>query len=206
MAAGQEFRRPIGGGLVLTLQPIASGWISRVFPAAGAMLSPDYAEVATPPYGSVSPLSVSTDFAFRAQDAVAWNPRRFRFAATREQYEQLLASYRRVMQGGKLTIAEQARLGQEVSRAAEGTLTILDARVVAGVADQSRLAAPVAQHFEQTAHTLVAGPASPLGRLLWLRFRVRLVLPPGFVTPASISTKPGGAGDPCSSASGSGND
>ena len=44
------------------------------------MAKHDYAELATPPYESVSPLLLSTDFSFRAQDAVAWNPRRFRYA------------------------------------------------------------------------------------------------------------------------------
>jgi hypothetical protein len=157
----------------------------------------DYSEVATPPYGSVNPLSISTDFGFRAQDAVAWNPRQFRFASTRAEFAKLSAGYARVMQGGALTAVEQAGLAQEVSRAAEGTLTILDARLVAGVADQSRLATPVAQHFEQTAHTLVAGQASPLGRLLWMRFRMRLVLPAGWAVPRGVATQPASAGESC---------
>ena len=38
------------------------------------------------PTKSVTPLSISTDFAFRAQDAIGWNPRRFRFATSAAAY------------------------------------------------------------------------------------------------------------------------
>ena len=68
-------------GLKFLLEPIASGWIVRVLAAAGRGEPHDYAELATPPYRSVTPLAISTDFSFRAQDAVGWNPRRFRYAA-----------------------------------------------------------------------------------------------------------------------------
>jgi hypothetical protein len=71
--AGKGLARPIGNRLVLYFQPIASGWILRVLPQAGLQGEHDYAELATPPYQSISPLSISTDFAFRAQDAVGWN-------------------------------------------------------------------------------------------------------------------------------------
>jgi hypothetical protein len=200
VTTGQGFRRAIGGGLEIGLQPIAAGWIVRVLPAGGWSGLPDYAEVATPPYESVNPLSISTDFAFRAQDAVAWNPRRFRFASTRAEFDRLVAGYKRVTRGGALTAAEQAGLAQEMTRAAEGTLTILDARLVAGVADQSMLAAPVALHLEQTAHMLVSGHASPLGRLLWMRFRIRLVLPPRFVTPGGVRVTAAEASEACAAA------
>ena len=80
-------RSPIGERLKLLLQPIHSGWILRVVPGVrrpdadlAALTYADYALLATPPYQSVTPLSLSTDFGFRAQDAAGWNPRRFRFA------------------------------------------------------------------------------------------------------------------------------
>ncbi|HEY6374845.1 MAG TPA: hypothetical protein VIX90_04900, partial [Edaphobacter sp.] len=79
--AGEGFVRPIGNGLEVMLEPLASGWILRVLPVGVPRPAHDYAELATPPYQSVSPLLISTDFSFRAQDAVGWNPREFRFAA-----------------------------------------------------------------------------------------------------------------------------
>ena len=54
------------------------------------MAKHDYAELATPPYESVSPLLLSTDFSFRAQDAVAWNPRRFRYADNSAEFQRLM--------------------------------------------------------------------------------------------------------------------
>ena len=56
--------------------------------------SEDYAELATPPYRSVNPLLISTDYGFRSQDAVGWNPRRFRFAGTAAEFSALEAIYR----------------------------------------------------------------------------------------------------------------
>ena len=81
----------------------------------------------------------------------------------------------------------QAALAKEIAQSSEGSFTILDSRLAPGTADQWRMAAPVASHFNTTAHTLVEEPGgdSPLGRLVWLRFRVEFDLPPGFrVNPA----------------------
>src|SRR5579871_6468917 len=75
--AGQRFEKRIGNGLEVMLEPLESGWILRVLPVGAPRPEHDYAELASPPYRSVSPLLISTDFSFRAQDAVAWNPRHF---------------------------------------------------------------------------------------------------------------------------------
>lgn len=194
--AGRPFVRSIGNGLLLALQPIRSGWILRVVPAStrpadvGQPGFHDYAELATPPYQSVTPLSVSTDFAFRAQDAVGWNPRRFRFADSAASYARLLAAFDAFQaagpQGGDGQSAGSAgssALAAEVARAAEGVFTIVDARLAPGTADQGGAAAAVSANFTSTAHTLVLAPAveaSPLGKLLGLSFRVELELPAGF--------------------------
>ncbi len=182
--AGQPFTQPIGNGLVFFLQPIHSGWILRMLPASGPTGDHDYAELATPPYQSVTPLSLSTDFAFRAQDAVGWNPRRFRFATSKAAFDKLASVYQRFEQAGATPPAPlQVDLSTEIAQASEGSLTLLDVRLLPGSADQSRSAAAVASHFAQTAHTVVQAPntpATPLGRLLWIRFRVDLDLPRGF--------------------------
>ena len=192
--AGAPFQHALGDGLNILLVPIHSGWILRVEPAAGPLPPHDYAELATPPYNSVTPLSISTDFAFRAQDAVGWNPRHFRFASSRAAFAELEQTYAAFMAAGpQPPLALQSRLAGQVARTAEGTLTILDARLVPGSADQWQAAAAVASHFSATAHTLdlpAEGQATPLGRLVWLRFRLDLDLPPGFRPDASLPTVP----------------
>ena len=182
--AGKGFSTAIGNGLRLWFQPIASGWILRVGPLQGMPGKHDYAELATPPYRSVTPLSLSTDFSFRAQDAVGWNPRRFRFATSAEAFAVLERTYARLPETGSALPPElEAELTEEVSHAAEGKLTIIDARLEPGTGDQWRAAAAVSSRFLSTAHTLVpsaSGRMSPLGKLLWVRFRVELDMPPRF--------------------------
>lgn len=189
--AGQPFQREIGSGLEVLLEPLPSGWILRVLPTSGARPPHDYAELATPPYHSVSPLLISTDFSFRAQDAVGWTPRRFRFAAFRPSFDRLKAAYDRYeAKPGPAPGAEQA-LAALVAGLPEGTFQIVDARLVPGTADQAGTAATLATHFTTTAHTIessTAGP-TPLGRINWLRFRILLQLPAGFMPVTQLKTR-----------------
>jgi hypothetical protein len=192
--AGKGFEQPIGNGLKLWFQPIASGWILRVVPLSGPLGDHDYAELATPPYQSVSPLSLSTDFAFRAQDAVGWNPRRFHFATSAGEFKRLDEVYERYESAGATPAATlEEELADEVSKAAEGKLTIVDAKLVPGGADQWKMAAAVSSRFDSTAHTLLQPPdgkETALGKLVWVRFRVELLLPAGFQTAAGLKILP----------------
>jgi hypothetical protein len=192
--AGRGFEQAIGDGLKVWFQPIASGWILRVIPVAGPSGDHDYAELATPPYRSVSPLSLSTDFAFRAQDAVGWNPRRFRFATSESEFQRLDEVYERYESAGATPPATlEVDLSVEVAKAAEGKLTILDAKLIPGLADQWKMAAAVSSRFPSTAHTLVNpadGKQSALGKLIWVRFRLELDLPPGFKAPGGSKILP----------------
>jgi hypothetical protein len=154
-----------------------------MLPQTGVRPPHDYAELATPPYQSVNPLLLSTDFSFRAQDAVGWNPRRFRFALNVEDYQSLLKAYEAYRLTQPATAVAQTELIKIVGRMPEGTMEILDARLVPGTADQTSAAAAVASHFTTTAHTLdmpTGGKATPLGRVNWVRFRIRLDLPATF--------------------------
>jgi len=182
--AGQPLVQLLGGGLKLYFQPLPSGWILRIVPASGSVGEHDYAELATPPYQSVTPLAISTDFAFRAQDAVGWNPRRFHFATNAASFRQLEQAYLKYEAAGATPSADiQAELAHQIAQTSEGTVTILDSRLIGGTADQWQMAAAVASHFNSTAHTLVQEPngsTSPLGRIIWLRFRLELALPAGF--------------------------
>ena len=190
VVAGQAFERPMGNGLKIFLEPIESGWVLRVVPVTGLRGPHDYAELANPPYQSVSPLLIGTDFNFRAQDALAWNPRRFHFAASAQSFEQLLSAYHQLQrltgafpaEAQSLRIAE-SQLATLVSQTPQGELTILDARLVQGTANQAAAAGLIALHpnrgarqIEQPAH----GDATPLGQLNWVRFRIRLDLPASF--------------------------
>ncbi len=192
--AGQPSSQPIGNGLKLYFQPIHSGWILRILPASRPTGDHDYAELATPPYQSVSPLSISTDFAFRAQDAIGWNPRRFRFATTQASFHHLEQAYLKFQSGGSTPSAEsQADLASQIALATEATLSILDSRLVAGTADQWQMAAAVASHFNTTAHTLVQEPdgtTSALGRVVWIRYRLELRAPVGFALNPGVHTQP----------------
>jgi hypothetical protein len=192
--AGQAYAKPIGNGLQIYLQAIASGWILRVIPVSGSVGDHDYAELATPPYQSVTPLSISTDFAFRAQDAIGWNPRRFRFATSAAAFHRLEEVYTRFEQAGATPPAPlEVDLSSQIAQAAEGTFTILDSRLIPGMADQWKMAGAVASHFLTTAHTVVDPPdgkTSDLGKILWLRFRLELDLPVGFTVAPGLTVVP----------------
>ncbi len=180
--AGQGFARSFGGGLALRLEPIASGWVVRVLPERGERPKEDYAEIATPPYRSVSPLLVSTDFSFRAQDVVGWNPRRFRYAADAGAFGAIEAVYREVTGSGAPAAGAEARLAELVAAQPEGVLEILDASLAPGTADQTRAAGLVSSHFGSAAHRIEqpeGGRATALGRVGWIRFRVKLELKRG---------------------------
>ncbi len=192
--AGSGFRGSFGAGLDVLLEPIASGWVVRVIPTHGARPAVDYAEIATPPYRSVSPLLLSTDFSFRAQDAIGWNPRRFRYAASGQAFGRLEEVYRRVTRGSTAAPADEAELGRLVALQPAGVIEILDASIVPGTADPTRAAALVSTHFGTTAHTTerpADGRATPLGRIGWMRVRMRLELPQGAVGAPGVRVESG---------------
>lgn len=182
VVAGTKFAEPIGGGLSILLDPIASGWVVRVEPVSGSLPAHDFAELATPPYKSVNPLLITTDFNFRAQDVVGWNPRQFQFFARATQADAAQRAYDFYF-AHLNDAAAMERLAEMPQTAAAGTLTILNARLVPGTANQAPAAAMVAAHFQTTQHTLVQSPdgkGSPQGRVMWMKFRITLLLPSGF--------------------------
>jgi len=172
--AGKSFHHALGSQQSFLMENIASGWIVRVLPASGARGSHDFAELATPPYRSPNPLLISTDFSFRAQDAVAWNPREFHFFTSAQQMSIATKAYNATLKEPNRPAAGAA-LFPLLAEACTASLQILDARIAGGSADQALMAATVAQHFSQTAHTVdTSAPPSKLGRILWMRFRVKV--------------------------------
>lgn len=171
---GQAWQQAISPTLDLKLEAVPAGWMLRVLPHVGKRPAHDAAELANPPYRSPTPILISTDFAFRAQDAVAWNPRSFRFFLTPQQTAAAEAAYQATLRSPD-SPAAGAALYPLLAAAAEGTLTILDAEIAGGTANQAAAAATVASHLDQTAHRVRADlPPSALGRILALRFRITL--------------------------------
>lgn len=176
---GQAWQHAISPTLDMKLEAVPAGWMVRVLPHNGARPPHDAAELANPPYRSPTPILISTDFAFRAQDAVAWNPRTFRFFTTAGQTAEAEAIYQATLRSPN-DAAAAARLYPLLTAAPEATLQIVDAEIAGGTANQTAAAATVASHFEQTAHTVRTDlPPSPLGALLRLRFRITVPALPG---------------------------
>jgi hypothetical protein len=178
VAAGQSYSHKLDAAHTFLLESLPSGWIIRVLPASGPRPQHDYAELATPPYRSPNPILISTDFSFRAQDAIAWNPRAFAFFTTQRQLAQAAEAYAATLRAPDNPAAAAGVLAL-LPQACPAELRILDARIVGGTADQSPMAAAVASHFAETAHTLETTAApSRLGRILRMRFRVQVGAPP----------------------------
>ena len=171
---GQAWQQAISSTLDLKLEAVPAGWMVRVLPHNGSRPPHDAAELANPPYRSPTPILISTDFAFRAQDAVAWNPRIFRFFVRPEETAAAEAVFQATLRYPD-DHAAAAKLYPLLAAAPEATLQIVDAEIAGGTANQTAAAATVASHLEQTAHTVNTDvPPTPLGALLRMRFRVTL--------------------------------
>jgi hypothetical protein len=95
VSAGHEWKMAFGEGWAFRVVPIPKdktaaglgGWdlvVDREEPAG----FPDSVLVATPPYNLINPREVATSYGLRAQDAIGWNPRRFRFMTNRNAFRQ----------------------------------------------------------------------------------------------------------------------
>lgn len=172
--AGMSFRHILTSSQTFLLESVPSGWVIRVVPSAGPRPPHDSAELATPPYRSPNPLLLTTDFSFRAQDVIAWNPREFRFFTNGAQMQVAERAYQATAKEPNRPSAGAA-LYPLLAEACTAELQITDARIAGGSADQSLMAAAVASHFSQTAHTVdTASAPSKLGKVLTLQFRVRV--------------------------------
>ncbi len=188
VAAGKSFEYALGSHLAFYLEATRAGWIVRVNTVREPRLWPDYAQLATPPYQSMTPLALTTDYSFRAQDVIGWNPRRFQFLTSDAEAQHAIRAYSTYMRDPQGHSAEATAAIQLLTglpgHAAQGEVEILDAHIVPGMANQSAGAGLVASHFRDTPHTLdqpADGKASALGTVDWLRFRATLYLPANFV-------------------------
>lgn len=183
--SGQSYLHSGPAGRDFLLESIPSGWIVRILQHGQPRTAYDFAGIATPPYQSPNPILLSTDFAFRAQDAIGWNPRRFQYFTTPSELQKAILEYevvRTMVSGAKPTSTQAEAMSDLIRRtsaAAPAILTILDAHLVGGNGDQSAMAAAVASHFTTTAHLAeqpsgkhVTAAETALGKITWLRFRV----------------------------------
>lgn len=202
--AGQEWRQAIGQGWIFRLFPIQAGnegftgWDLVVDREEGAGF-PDALLLATPPYRSVGEHEVGTTFGLRAQDAVSWNPRSFRFLGTVYALRQGQLLYERLEKAAGRPDAgwerEQVTKGlmDLEKQALTGEFHIVEARLAPGVADAPPFAEAWAHATARAAYTVEpssSGKPSARGELHWIRFSATLWLPEKWKTPGPLHAVP----------------
>jgi hypothetical protein len=212
--AGQEWKASFGGGWVFRVLPIEpgktgySGW-DLVVDREQAAGFPDALLLATPPYNSINEREVGTTFGLRAQDAIGWNPRSFRFIRTPEAFRESQQIFRQLSHDGQLHLAvpepngsssasrspaeirATRRLMELQQYSSAGEFRILDARLAPGVSDAASYAENWALASPRTPHKTelaVTGKSTPLGELHWMRFSVALWLPAVWKTPNGLES------------------
>jgi hypothetical protein len=208
VSVGHEWKAPIGQGWFFRVIPIQpanssySGWDLVVDrdPAGGF---PDALLLATPPYNSINEKEVGTTFGLRAQDAIGWNPRSFRFVTDPGAFEQAQMAYRELARAGGLqpgnskgTTPEQAAATRKLigllRSSASGQFRILDAHLAPGVADAQPYAETWALQSMKTrqSYDSPGSTPTPLGQLHWISFSISLWLPGSWKLPSSMHATP----------------
>lgn len=203
VTAGHEWSADLGSGWVFRVIPIQptqiySGWdlvIDR-HPGTGF---PDALLLATPPYNSINEREVGNTFGLRAQDAIGWNPRIFRFLVSPSAFHEAQHVYRAMTRDGAFRrkaptpddVAHFKRLLELQAQSSPGELRILDARLRPGIADPAPFAQRWAATFARTKHQIdgTPGPATPLGSLEWMQFSVSLWLPQSWKLPRGVKAE-----------------
>jgi len=202
--AGREWKQAFGRGWIFRVLPIQAGkedytgWDLVVDREEGAGY-PDALLLATPPYRSVNEHEVGTTFGLRAQDAVGWNPRSFRFLTTPDALQQGQRLFAQLEAGGAATTEQTTQralatkgLMDLEQHASAGEFRIVDARLAPGIADAAPFAETWAHAAERTAHTVgppLSGKASARGELQGMRFAVTLWLPGNWKSPVGSRTE-----------------
>ena len=196
IAQGQESKLALGQGWIFRLVPIGtgnsalqgsvSGWDLAVSPERD-LNYPDALLIATPPYASLNQREIGTTFGLRAQDAIAWQPRRFHFLISENDLHRartlfyVVAATPAEGASGRVAqseaTAELLKIIGDPTRTAVGELAITDAQLTPGIADPPSFARQWAARFSTLPHTLIPGPPDPQGRLHQLRFAVTVWLP-----------------------------
>lgn len=206
--AGQEWSEPVGDGWRFRLVPIPplqagySGWdlvVDRMQPAG----FPDALYLATPPYNSINEREVGTTYGLRAQDAIGWNPRSFRFLADPGAFVEAQQVYRQDLlspntASSSASAAASQRLLKLADGASQGQFRILDAHISPGIADPAPFAQSWARLSSRTPHEIDAaapGKQAAAGSLNWMRFQIVLWLPANWKLPAGAHATAAGCGE-----------
>ncbi len=216
VTANHEWRRAFGQGWVFRIIPIKagekgySGWDLVVDRTSGAGF-PDALFVATPPYDSINQREIGTTFGVRAQDAIGWNPRSFRFLTSApalrkaqklyftlrdnsdtEEHERDNAKPASGTDSAAIAgAASKDLMDLAASASAAGQLKILDATLTPGTANALPYAENWALQQRNTPHTIATTTSpTPYGKLDSLRFEITLWLPAGWKTPKSLTSTP----------------
>ena len=213
--AGHSWSQSFGQGWVFKLLPIKagelgySGWDLAVDRSGGAGF-PDALLLATPPYESINQREVGTTFGIRAQDAIGWNPRSFRFLTNSSALRKAQKLYFTLRgkpdtnrRGGEPTqqVDETKRsvelkavsksLMEIATHASAGRFRILDASLTPGTANALPYAQNWALQQRNTPHTItVTDSPTPYGKLDAIRFEITLWLPAGWKTSKTLQTEP----------------
>ncbi|MGA2806737.1 MAG: hypothetical protein ABSE87_01315 [Terracidiphilus sp.] len=208
VSEGQEWHAAFGQGWVFRVLPIVpgkggpgasySGWdliVDREQPTG----FPDALLVATPPYNSINEHEVGTTFGLRAQDAIGWNPRSFRFLTDPDAFRESQHLYRQLGQvrmGSAGHASENTpearatrRLMELERQSSAGEFHIVDARLAPGIADAAPYAENWALAASRTPHAFepaAQGKSTPLGELRWIRFSITLWLPGAWNFPREL--------------------
>jgi len=211
VSAGHNWKMAFGEGWTFRVLPIPKdktaagigGWdlvVDRDAPAG----FPDAVLLATPPYNLINPREVATTYGLRAQDAIGWNPRRFRFMTNRNAFRQAQRAYLLLNRygelGGKGKEVASGRKKKAVDRAktrfmklakesSPGEFDILDAHLTPGLGAVEPYAANWALQSAKTPHTEEPPPdgtPTELGNLDWIRFSVTLWVSGSWRAPGAL--------------------
>ncbi len=193
LASGSSWKTAIGQGWELRLVPIAgnySGW-DMVAAPAGDLAYPDALLLATPPWGSLTEREIGTTFGLRAQDAIAWMPRRFHFLTSPDQLARARKAFPAAVSGGPAAASASNALLTELKHAASGDFTITGAKIVAGIADPPTFAQQWASHLGRVPYQQLPAGANPTprGEIRSIEFRVRLWLPATWQLPKGLNAE-----------------
>ena len=203
VSQGREWKGAIGQGWVFRVIPIAStaaekesqrrysGWDLVLDRADGLGVAgyPDALLLATPPYGSLNAREIGTTFGLRAQDALGWEPRPFRYLTSETDLARARGLFSRVTAPGKTDVAAQSELLQIIGRGSAGQFRVVDAKLRMGVHDPEFFAQKWAANFKNVPHTVEDGTQdSPLGEIRWVRFEATFWLPKTFTAAPEIVT------------------
>ena len=203
ISAGKEWSAPIGEGWVFRVFPIStpksveasrqySGWDLVVDRATGGGF-PDALMLATPPYDSLNEREIGTTFGMRAQDALGWTPRRFRFFTAPEALARGQMLYGELMnpkkegRSGKV----ESELLALIQGSSQGEFRVIDARLRLGIADPPPFARQWADHLGHLQYQVLQGNGGADGRgaLAWMRFQGVLWMPKSWRLPAGSTSR-----------------